>query len=256
MQHYRNVIYNIIVVHILFGIGLYYMWDPSWFLYSIISSYVLGFLGLEIYIHRYVSHQAFSMSRPMQIVLHFLSILLLQGSFDGWASGHAAHHRYADTNDDPHPAKDGIDTWLWLKVFKGRIVKVNTVPVKRLLLDKLTQFTDKHYFVIYWSMILLVALVSLKFVVYCLFFSMIYVFHVFGILTNVLSHRVGSALYETRDSSKNVWWLSLITASPYHNTHHAFPGHYTCSARWWHLDISGIIIKYIISNKPVKEIPR
>jgi fatty-acid desaturase len=257
MDHYRNVIYNVIVVHVLLGIGLYYMWDPSWFIYSFIAAYVIGLLGLEIYIHRYLSHQAFSMSRPMQVVLHLLSILSLQGSFAGWASVHAVHHKHSDTEDDPHPGKDGLDTWLWLKPFyKDNKVKADIRTVKRVLSDKLAQLTDRHYFLIYWTMIAIAALISLKFVVYCLFFSVVYIFHMVSILTNIVPHRIGSVLYNTKDNSRNVWWLTFLIGSPFHNTHHAFPGYYTCSAKWWHIDVSGYLIKYLIANKPVKEIPK
>lgn len=257
MEHYRNIIYNTLVVHILLAVGLYCMWDPSWFVYSFISTYVIGLLGLEIYVHRYISHQAFSMSRPMQVVLHFLSILSLQGSFTSWASVHAVHHKNSDTEKDPHPAKDTIDTWLWLKPFR-KDFKINpdVRTIKRLLSDKLVQFTDKHYFVVYWTLLAIAALISVKFVVYCLLFAVVWIFHAVSVLTNIVTHRVGHAHYNTKDNSKNVWWLTFIIGSPFHNTHHAFPGYYTCSSKWWHIDVSGLIVKYLISNKPVKEIPK
>jgi stearoyl-CoA desaturase (delta-9 desaturase) len=246
-----------IVAHIIFGIGVYYLWDPSWFLYTIAGVYVLGILGLEVYLHRYVTHQAFKMNRKTEVFLHFLAILNLQGSFTLWASTHGTHHKYSDTEKDPHPSYDFFGTWLWLRPFKkGHSVKPDVKIIRRCLDNKLMQFTDKNFFIIYWLSIGIISLISMKFVVYVLLLSAIVNFHIISVFTNIVAHRYGSVDHVTGDNSRNALWLIPLAGSPFHNTHHAYPGHYTCSTKWYEIDPAGLIIKYLISSEPVKEIPK
>ncbi len=61
---------------------------------------------------------------------------------------------------------------------------------------------------------------------------------------NSLSHLFGTVRYETTDTSKNNWFLALLTLGEgWHNNHH----HYMASARqgffWWEIDITYYILK-------------
>jgi stearoyl-CoA desaturase (delta-9 desaturase) len=41
---------------------------------------------------------------------------------------------------------------------------------------------------------------------------------------NSLGHRFGRRRFETRDASRNLWWLALLTMGEgWHNNHHRFP---------------------------------
>ena len=41
---------------------------------------------------------------------------------------------------------------------------------------------------------------------------------------NSLGHRFGRSRFETRDGSRNLWWLALLTMGEgWHNNHHRFP---------------------------------
>lgn len=257
MQHYRNIVYNLMVAHILLIVGLYYMWDPSWLLYTVIATNVLGIVGLEVYLHRYITHQSFKMNRTVEVFLHFLTMFNLQGSYTLWASVHSTHHKYSDTEKDPHPSYDFLGTWLWLGPFKkGHSIKPDVKTIRRCADNKLMQFTDKYFFLIYWTSLAVVSLISLKFVVYVLLLSAVLNFHLISIFTNIIAHRYGYVDHATGDNSRNSLWLVPLAGSPFHNTHHAYPGYYTCSKKWYEVDPAGLIIKYIISSEPVKEIPK
>jgi stearoyl-CoA desaturase (delta-9 desaturase) len=61
---------------------------------------------------------------------------------------------------------------------------------------------------------------------------------------NSLAHVYGSRRYETTDTSRNNFWLALITMGEgWHNNHH----HYMSSANqgfyWWEIDMSYYILK-------------
>lgn len=246
-----------ILAHILTFVGLYYLWDPSWLVYNAIAASVLGFIGLEVYLHRYVTHQSFKMNRFVEVFLHFMTIFNLQGSYTLWASVHATHHRYSDTEKDPHPSRNFLSTWLWLGSFKkDNNIKPEMKIIRRCAQNKLMQFTDKYFFLIYWTSLAAISLISLKFVVYVLLLPAIINFHYISIFTNVVAHRCGHVDHDTGDNSRNSMWLIPLAGSPFHNTHHAYPGYYTCSTKWYEIDPAGLIIKYLISSEPVKEIPK
>jgi len=61
---------------------------------------------------------------------------------------------------------------------------------------------------------------------------------------NSLSHVWGRRRYETKDTSRNNWFLAIITLGEgWHNNHH----HYPASARngfyWWEIDVTFYMLK-------------
>ena len=87
----------------------------------------------------------------------------------------------------------------------------------------------------YWAFLVGYFLVGLV----CLldfFLSTVFLFH--GTFTiNSLAHVWGSRRYQTKDTSRNNWFLALLTLGEgWHNNHH----HYMRSARqgffWWEVD--------------------
>jgi stearoyl-CoA desaturase (delta-9 desaturase) len=61
---------------------------------------------------------------------------------------------------------------------------------------------------------------------------------------NSLCHLFGKRRYQTKDDSRNNWFVALFTLGEgWHNNHH----HYQTSARqgffWWEIDISYYILK-------------
>ena len=84
---------------------------------SIFIMLVLGFLwyqliaifGLSIGLHRYFAHRQFKTTKVFETISLFLSMLAFSRSPLGWIGAHRIHHRYSDTNNDPHsPAHKGF----------------------------------------------------------------------------------------------------------------------------------------------------
>ena len=73
-----------------------------------------------------------------EIILGLLGILSLNGSPIFWKSIHVAHHRYTDTDKDPHsPTKGGWNSYLGWIVSKDSIANVKVAFAgKKLLEDK------------------------------------------------------------------------------------------------------------------------
>jgi len=70
------------------------------------------------------------------------------------------------------------------------------------------------------------------------FVSTVVLFH--GTVTiNSLSHIWGNRRYNTKDDSRNNWFLSIITLGEgWHNNHHHFPGAARQGFFWWEYDLT------------------
>jgi stearoyl-CoA desaturase (delta-9 desaturase) len=60
---------------------------------------------------------------------------------------------------------------------------------------------------------------------------------------NSIAHRFGTRRFETRDESRNVWWLALPTLGEgWHNNHHRWPSSVRQGLRWWEIDITWYVL--------------
>jgi fatty-acid desaturase len=71
---------------------------------------------------------------------------------------------------------------------------------------------------------------------------------VFGLhatwLVNSATHMWGSRRFNTRDDSRNSWWVALLTfGEGWHNNHHAHPVSARHGLAWYELDVSWITLK-------------
>lgn len=77
---------------------------------------LLGFLvvhytlsiGVNLSHHRYFSHHSFAASRPVAFLIGLWGSLALQRGPLWWASHHRVHHRYCETEQDPHSPRRGF----------------------------------------------------------------------------------------------------------------------------------------------------
>ena len=77
---------------------------------------------------------------------------------------------------------------------------------------------------------------------------------VFGLhatwLVNSATHMWGSRRFETRDDSRNSWWVALLTfGEGWHNNHHAHPVSARHGLAWYEFDISWITLKLFRAHR-------
>lgn len=234
-----------LVVHVAAACGLYAYWDPTWLLLTALCSFVYLNFAQEMYCHRYLCHRAFDMPVWLQRVCAVLSLFNLYGHPIGIAATHATHHKHSDTDRDPHPASSPWRSWFWMgeKFDKS----IDTPTARRLMRDEFLVFLQKHYFLIYCSVVIGVCMIHAKAAVYGLLVPHVYAFAANGLVT-VFCHSRGYRNHDTNDKSTNnlgVNALLMFSGIALHNNHHAHPGRYSCSEKWYEVDLVGCIISGI-----------
>ncbi|HVE53278.1 MAG TPA: fatty acid desaturase [Ramlibacter sp.] len=250
----KNLVRVVLPFHLLALLALAWSWQAGKLLplaLCTLAAWVLLGIGLEVGTHRLFSHASFKTSPVVARALAVLATLVGQGTVIFWVAIHRGyHHPYADTERDPHsPAAHGL--WHsyvgWLADPANE--KMNLRASVNLLRDPTQVWLHTHYFSVVWGFAVALALLSPLAAAGYICASVL-CFHQ-TMLVNVACHtRLGSRPYETRDSSRNVWWLAPFTwGLSLHNTHHAHPGDPCFSRRWYEVDPSSWVIR-LVRNAP------
>jgi stearoyl-CoA desaturase (delta-9 desaturase) len=236
-----------IILHLLAVVGLFYYWNLSWLLVSLLGKYIFANLGLEIGYHRLLSHRSFKTSTAIENVLSFLGIYGGFGPSLTWTANHRVHHKHSDRDGDPHPANDTWKTLFWL----NDKVAVNPGVVKDLLRNPFHKWMRDNYFKIWYTTLAVSAILfGPQFTLY--FFVIPGASGILsGAAINIMCHKFGYRNFKTQDQSTNNWWVNLYATfggSGWHNNHHANPGSYTTKVKWWEWDLDGWVIKYFLRS--------
>ena len=225
MKIHKHLSLVVIPAHIFLIALIWYVQLPLFVIPAIFLTWVIiGGFGLDIGIHRIISHRQFSVNIITERILSYLGLLGLNGSPIFWRALHVGyHHPRSDTPRDFHSPVNGG----FLNAYVLYINKLDTLKFlgcKELLNDKFQMFLQNHDASIVWVTLLLVLLVS-PLACTILLAAMVMSFHQTAIV-NALCHfeQFGYATYDTKDRSRNIKWLSYLTFGlALHNNHHKYP---------------------------------
>jgi stearoyl-CoA desaturase (Delta-9 desaturase) len=65
-------------------------------------------LGITAGAHRLWAHGAYKANRKLKIILLIFQTIAFQNSVIEWVRDHRVHHKFTDTNADPHNASRGF----------------------------------------------------------------------------------------------------------------------------------------------------
>lgn len=233
------------ITHILFFYGVWYSLHHNVINYlygSVFLYYFLGVFGVNMGYHRYLSHASFKVNKFYHYLMISVGTLAVMGSPLGWVSTHRQHHRFSDTDKDPHsPHRIGFfKSWFG---FWGDF-NINSM-CKDLRKDPYQMFLHNNYLLINITYCFILCMIDPLFVVYLYAFPAVMVFHSAGIFDSV-AHLYGYRRYETNDQSRNSWIANIFTVGEgWHNNHHANPSNYTTQEKWWEIDPTGWFINLI-----------
>jgi len=222
---------------------------------ALILSWVTGGLGVCLGFHRLLTHSSFKTYRPVRWLLALFGTLAGEGPPIMWVSAHRKHHRFSDEEHDPHSPKDGgwwsHMLWMFPRHGSQHWAQMYRQYSPDLLKEPFLRLLDRTF--LWWHLALGVCLFSLgwglwdlrtglSLVVYGMFVRLVYVLHVTWAV-NSASHMWGYRNYETRDNSRNLWWVGLLAfGEGWHNNHHAYPRSASHGHRWWEIDLTNWII--------------
>ncbi|WP_437722603.1 acyl-CoA desaturase [Sorangium sp. So ce861] len=235
---------GIVAIHV--GTVIAIVRGATWKLAALAAAtYFIRMFAITAVYHRYFSHRSYKTSRGLQFLLALLGTTATQKGPLWWGGTHRVHHKYSDTERDVHsPLRRGfwyahLGWWLGREheeLDLKRIPDFAGFPELRWL--------DRYHVIGPLGMIaLLFALGGYDAFLWGYVVSTCALMH--GTFTiNSLAHVFGSRRYATTDTSRNNFWLALITLGEgWHNNHH----HYMSSANqgffWWEIDVSFYILR-------------
>lgn len=229
---------------------IWFAWSgagAAWWWASIAAYFAMACLGTTVTFHRYWAHRSFEFRWPwLRYLFTILGTLAASGSVIGWVAVHKAHHRHSDAPGDPHGPVRG-----WRNFAPDYDDAVNYRFVRSLMRDPFLRWLHLNGLTVvaaFWGALFLLggaeALAFLGLIPQA-------ATGVIAAVSNWFTHKgVGYRNFATKDDSANVWWLALPTwGEAWHNNHHAKPDRYSFKARWWEVDISGMVINVLSSKE-------
>ncbi|MDB6086118.1 MAG: fatty-acid desaturase [Gammaproteobacteria bacterium] len=214
--------------------------------------YAVRMFAITGFYHRYFSHRTFRTSRAVQFVFALIGASSVQRGPLWWAAHHRTHHRYADTELDPHSPVIYEFVWshvAWFLTPRNFRTDLSRVP-------DLARYSELRLLDRYDTLVPVLLASGLyasgAFLAHAAphlgtsgaqmmvwgIVSTVVLFHA-TVTINSLAHRFGTRRYETKDGSRNNVWLALITfGEGWHNNHHFFPGSSRQGFRWWEIDLT------------------
>jgi fatty-acid desaturase len=200
--------------------------------------------------HRLLTHRSYKAPKWLEYSLAVCGTLALEGGPIFWAATHRAHHKYADKYGDPHTPREG-KWWahiVWMLVGNASHCRLDECSryAPDLVRDPFYVWLSRfHYVPLAVVAILLATLGGLPFVLWGVFFQVSAGMHATW-LVNSATHLWGRRRFETRDDSRNNWWVALLTfGEGWHNNHHAHPTSARHGLAWYELDITWITIRLL-----------
>ena len=240
----------VVGVHAFSLLGLWY-WPRAVDVALFLGLYLVTCLGIGIGYHRLLTHRGFVCGRWMRRLLAWTGGAALQGGPTRWASTHRRHHRTADREGDPHSPHEGFFHghvgWLM------RLGEQDTADHHKLAPDvsgedRWMRVLDRGFlFILPWALtgLLCFAVAGWRGVLWGTLVRTLALWHVTWCV-NSICHRWGRRPNSTRDESRNVWWVGLLTLGEgWHNNHHAKPSAALHGWRWYEVDVSGYVIRLL-----------
>lgn len=240
---WRNIIL-FIILHSSLPIGFYMLFTQRPWLtlaYSILGMYASG-LGVTGGTHRLWSHRSYKASWPVQFLLMALQTMAGQNSIYTWSRDHRVHHKFSETDADPHNIKRGFFFahmgWLCCKKHPDVKEKGKLIDMSDLEANPLVMFQHRHF---WWLSALFTVLVPTMVPVllwgerfwtsFVFSFMIRYLITLHGTwLVNSAAHYYGSRPYDVKiEARESPYVIYNGLGEGFHNYHHTFPYDYATS---------------------------
>jgi len=204
--------------------------------------WVVSGVGITAGAHRLWSHKGYKAKTPLRIILVLMNCVSFQNDIIEWSRDHRCHHKWMDTDADPHNINRGFffSHMGWLLVKKHPMIKKKgeTLDLSDLTKDPILMFQRKYYLplvvifcfllptvipVYLWGENALVAFYTAALFRYC------FTLHATWFI-NSAAHSFGYRPYDINISpAESIWTTITAFGEGGHNYHHTFPQDYRTS---------------------------
>ena len=215
-----------LVIHLLAGVALFpQFWSWGSVATLLILYWVTACLGVTLGYHRLLSHRSFKV--PQWLARFFATCGALSAEYGPitWSGIHRQHHKYSDTDPDPHDMNKGFwwshIGWMFYDVPAEKNVRKYTADLRQ---DPYFRWLDKWFLLLQIPLGLTLYLIGgWSLVLWGIPLRLAVVYHVTW-LVNSATHTWGERPYDTEDNSRNNKWVAVLTfGEGWHNNHHAYP---------------------------------
>ncbi|XP_073949447.1 acyl-CoA Delta-9 desaturase-like [Choristoneura fumiferana] len=238
---WRNVL-GFIYLHagLLYGFyliltGRVKFWTPVF----AVTFTILSALGVTAGAHRLWAHRAYKARWPLRLILALLQTMAFQNHIYEWVRDHRVHHKFTETDADPHNAKRGFFFshigWLMVRKHKEVFEKGAGIDLSDLEKDPIVMLQKKTYLVV---MPILCFLLPSWIPVYCWgedpwtswYVASIWRYTMslnFTWLVNSAAHIWGNKPFDKNiGATDNLTVAIWAIGEGWHNYHHVFPWDY------------------------------
>lgn len=205
--------------------------------------------GIGMGYHRLLVHRGYQVPKAVEYFLAICGTLALEGGPIAWVATHRIHHQHSDHTGDPHTPQEG--TW-WAHmgwIITGRALNAETSALAHyapdLAKDRFHVWLSKFHWiplsVLAVGLLLIGSAIGgihagVGLVLWAIFLRVVLGLHATW-LVNSATHIHGARRFETKDESRNSWWVALLTGGEgWHNNHHANPVSARHGLAWYELD--------------------
>ena len=205
--------------------------------------WLAGGLGIGIGYHRLLTHRGFKTPKVVEYFLTLCGTLALEAGPIAWVVTHRIHHAHTDVPGDPHTPRDG-SWWAHMGwVLTGTAQRYDKSVRERYAPDLMKDPVHRWIERLYYVPIILLGFVLLAAGGWSLLFWGIFFRVTFGLhgtwLVNSATHLWGTRRFETKDDSRNSWWVALLSfGEGWHNNHHAHPRAARHGLKWYEIDFN------------------
>ncbi|XP_071498328.1 stearoyl-CoA desaturase 5-like [Diadema antillarum] len=256
----RIVWRNVILMALLHLVSVYALLVSIWGckLYTIawtVLVYLLSGLGITAGAHRLWAHRSYKARLPLRAFLGICQTMAFQNDIYDWARDHRVHHKFSETDADPHNASRGFFFshvgWLLVKKHPDVFEYGKKVDCSDLLRDPVVRIQKRFYLPLvillcfvfpcyvpymYWGESFKNAFLVCSLLRFCLILNATW-------LVNSAAHMWGNHPYDFRiRPAENRFVTTIALGEGWHNYHHVFPSDYRTGEFGWRINPTSIFI--------------
>ncbi|NXD15087.1 ACOD desaturase, partial [Nothocercus nigrocapillus] len=217
--------------------------------------FVVNALGITAGAHRLWSHRTYKATLPLRIFLTIANSVAFQNDIYEWVRDHRVHHKFSETDADPHNAKRGFFFshvgWLLVRKHPDVIEHGQKIDLSDVRADKVVMFQRRYYkpsvVLLCFTLPAVVPWYFWEESIIISFFIPAILRYVIGLnaawLVNSAAHMFGNRPYDKNINPRENPLVSLgALGEGFHNYHHTFPYDYSASEFGWRFNLTTAFI--------------